>query len=350
MVAGRTCRGECGLAIEGEPAYVSPRLDVALCRACLRRMQRLGPGFGQLVLLRLLKRGGQGVIYLAEWLAPDPSANELVAVKVLPLAKTGDEPVHELLDALFKREIKHHAALDRSPHVVRVVDYGCEPGRAFFLALEYVAGENLAGRCPLPVGEACRLGAQILDALAFIHARGLVHRDVKPDNVLVAGRTAKLADFGLAKEFARTGLTTEDISVTGTFAGTPQFAAPDQYNDYKRALPAADIYSFGATLYFMLTGKAIFENLPAQLGVWRRHHQQEKPVPLRARRPDLPAAVEAFVLRCLEKDPARRYPSAEEAARELRAVAPPPELEGATELDQRALAQVPTAIETPPTR
>jgi serine/threonine-protein kinase len=342
------CRGDCGRAIEGEPAYASPRLGVALCRDCLQRMQRLAAGFGQLVLLRLLKRGGQGVIYLAEWLAPDPSANELVAVKVLPLTRTGDEPVQDLLDALFRREIEHHAALDRSPYVVRVVGYGCEPGRALFLALEYVEGENLAARCPLPVGEACRLGGQILDALAFIHARGLVHRDVKPDNVLVAGRTAKLADFGLAKEFARAGLTTEELSITGVFAGTPQFAAPDQYRDYKRALPAADIYSFGATLYFMLSGMPIFDGLPPQLGVWRRHHQLEKPVPLRARRPDVPATVEAFVLRCLEKDPARRFSSAEEAARELRALAPPPELEGATKLDGRSIAQVPTTLEPPP--
>ncbi|MBI3723264.1 serine/threonine protein kinase, partial [bacterium] len=263
--------------------------------------------------------------------------------KVLPIGR-GEGSTLELMHSLFRREIKQHASLERSTHVVRVVDYGCEEGQALFLALEYVEGENLAARCPLPVGEACRLGEQILRALAFIHARGLVHRDVKPDNVLVAGRTAKLADFGLAKEFARVGLTSEDLSITGAFSGTPQFAAPDQYRDYKRALPAADIYSFGATLYFMLSGKPIFDLENAHLGLWRRHHQLERPVPLRARRPDLSLALEQFVERCLEKDSKRRFPSAEDAARALAAIAPPPEVEPGRELDARALARSETVV------
>lgn len=337
----RICFGECRRPIEGEPGYASPALGFAVCRACLVRMRRSVPSFGRLVPIRPIKRGGQGVVHLAEWLAPDPSKNELVAVKVLPTSGHGDATVVEPLRALFEREIREHASLERSPHVVRVVDFGIDRW-SLFLALEYVEGENLAQRCPLPVGEACRLGGEILSALAFVHARGLVHRDVKPDNVLVAGRTAKLADFGLAKEFARTGLTTGDLSVTGAFAGTPQFAAPDQYRDYKRALPAADIYSFGATLYFMLSAKPIFDVGQPLLSAWRHHHEREKPVPIRARRPDVPEAVEAFLARCLEKDPARRFASAEEARLALAAIAPPPELAPGRTLDATALAQAET--------
>jgi serine/threonine-protein kinase len=279
------------LAPAGERAEEPPRLDL--------------PG---LELLRLLGEGGVGRVYLARRRADGQS----VAVKVLrPEYAVTEEDV-----ATFAREARLGAQL-RHPHAVEVFDAGFASG-AFYFELEYVDGPDaaavIAARGPFSVGAAIAVARQVLCALAAAHARHLVHRDVKPENILLdgfarAGRDegvgrlhAKLTDFGLMRCFDDPAVTF--ITRTGEGKGTPAFMPPEQIEGARRAGPAADIYALGGTLYYLLTGATPLDFATVTHPLITI--LEAPPVPLRTRLPEAPAALEALIARCLAKDPRER--------------------------------------------
>jgi serine/threonine protein kinase len=261
---------------------------------------------------RRIGRGGMGEVFQARRLRDGRE----VALKLMRPEMGGDAEAR----AGFLREIDVMARL-RHPHIVAVLDRG-SAGDAFFLAMEYCAGGSLSSAIarqqgPLPEAAAVRLGLQVLDALADAHARGFVHRDIKPENVLLADEAlavAKLADFGLAKSFQDAGLS--GMTATGAVAGTPQFMPREQLTNFRLVRPSGDVWSLAATLYHVLT-----LDYPREFpfGVEPLQVILEGPiVPLRDRRPDLPAKLGAVIDKGLADDVAVRYPDAQTMRAALR--------------------------------
>jgi serine/threonine protein kinase len=249
--------------------------------------------------------GGMGVVVLAR----EAAADRLVALKFVRAA--ADPAARDR----FRVEVRAMARLDH-PHVVRVLAVELDRPDPFF-AMEYVPGVGLDRRIlaggPLPPAEAARVMEQVARAVQHAHAHGVVHRDLKPGNVVVGpGGVAKVTDFGLAKRVdAADGLTVYDAVL-----GTPGFMAPEQTGGRNAEVgPAADVYGLGATLYALLTGEPPFRGAdPVAVAVRVR---AEPPRPPSQLRPGVPAGLEAVALRCLAKDPAGRYPSAGDVADDL---------------------------------
>jgi hypothetical protein len=206
----------------------------------------------------------------------------------------------------FATECKTQTRLEH-PHIVRVHEVGFDGGRPF-LALELVRGRSLEGALkagPLPIGQAVRLTRQVAQALEHAHGQRVLHRDVKPGNVLLdeAGR-AKLTDFGLARDLE----TSLRLTQTGQLSGTPGYQAPEQaVGDVQQQGPATDVYGLGALAYALLTGEAPFER--ESLIESLRAVVEVEVEPPSSRRPGLDPALDAIVRRCLAKDPAARYDS-----------------------------------------
>jgi serine/threonine protein kinase len=267
-------------------------------------------------ILDRLGAGGMGVVYKARQVRAD----RVVAVKVLLAG--GHADVERRLR--FRAEAVALARLQH-PNVVQVYEVGEEEGRLFF-SMEWVTGGSLAQRLrgqPLPPAEAARLAESLARTLQAVHEQGILHRDLKPGNVLLTGAagqpadpapgTPKLADFGLAKLLGdESGLTPSGCGV-----GTPSYMAPEQVSgDHNRIGPAADLYGVGAILYEMLTGRPPFRAEKTYDVLNKVLH--ELPVPPGRLQAGVPPALEAICLKCLEKDARRRYASAGELADELR--------------------------------
>jgi len=268
-------------------------------------MQEIGP----YRVLGEVARGGMGVVYRAV----DPRFGREVAIKVLLDARRARD--RERLE----REARSLARL-RHPHVVTVHSVGEVEGRSY-LVMDLVAGETLAQRLvrsgPLEPREAAELARKLAFALAHAHSRAVLHRDLKPANVLIDGEgQPRLTDFGLAKELDVQG---GSLSLSGRAIGTPGFWPPEQARgELDRVGPASDVYGLGATLYAMLTGAAPYDGETLVELVART--SQPPPPPSARRRPDLPPVptdLEAVCLRCLERRPERRYPSADALAADL---------------------------------
>jgi len=270
---------------------------------------RAAPGsIGRYRILGELGSGGIGVVYRGF----DPSLKRSVAVKVLLAGRfCGPD-----LRARFKTEAEVVARLDH-PNIVRVYEVGEEDG-APYLALEFVDGPTLAhALAPSPMESVA--GADLTEALAravgHAHTHGVVHRDLKPANVLLAGTDSapvpKVTDFGLAKDVGRAGST-----LAGEVLGTPSYMAPEQTaGDPDVVGPAADVWALGAILYECLTGRPPFRAVTA-IETFDLVRTAD-PVPPRRLRPSVPRDLEVICLTCLEKDPARRYPSARALADDL---------------------------------
>jgi eukaryotic-like serine/threonine-protein kinase len=284
-------------------------------------------------LEELVGTGGMSSVFRAH----DRQLERRVAIKILH-EHYAEDP--EYLER-FRREARAVAKLSH-PHIVTVIDRGNDGGRQF-IVFEHVDGENLkelvlrAGR--LSVGRALELALAVADGLAFAHDHGLVHRDVKPQNILLSSEgEVKVTDFGIARSLHME----HGVTQTGTVLGTGEYLAPEQASG-KPVSPATDVYSLGVVLWELLAGDVPFvgENFVAVA----LRHVNEPPPPLRERRPDVSPRLDAAVQRALAKDPARRFPSMNGFAKELRAClaeaegegAPPPE-------DDLALTVV-----TPPT-
>ena len=247
---------------------------------------------GRYELGQRLGAGGMAEVFLAR----DRATGQDVALKLLAPGLTNDPKVVER----FAAEAEAAAAIDH-PNVVAVRDWGPE-----YIAMEYVPGPNLKEllreRGPLPEAEALALAAQIAAGLEAAHARGVVHLDVKPHNVLLApGGEAKVADFGIARALGGTGATLT------TVIGSAPYISPEQARG-SRVDARSDVYSLGALLYELLTGRPPFEGeAPLQVAM---RHLNEVPRPPRQLRPELSAGAEALVLRALAKEPAARFVSA----------------------------------------
>lgn len=241
-------------------------------------------------------QGGMGTVYEAIQLKLD----RRVALKVLNTALAGDKDFQER----FKREAKAAAAINH-PNLIQVYDFGEQDGTYFF-AMEYVKGENLADRIKrsgrLPIQTAVHMIDQVARALEKAHSLGIIHRDVKPENILLSAEgDVKLADLGLAK------ILNEDASmtITGTGLGSPHYMAPEQAEDSGKVDHRADIYALGITLLNMVTGKRPFTgNSP--MGIVMAH--ANKPLPTgRELGTDLPPELETVIHRMCAKKPDDRY-------------------------------------------
>jgi serine/threonine-protein kinase len=255
----------------------------------------------------VLGRGGMGVVYQARHLR----LNRLVALKML-LGGAYAGP-HER--ARFQREAEAVAGL-RHENIVRVYDVGDHDGRPYF-TMELIEGGSLAQHlagAPQPAGAAAQLVATLAEAVRVAHQGGVVHRDLKPANVLLAADgTAKISDFGLARRLqGGTALTQSGVAL-----GTPSYMAPEQARGQTQAIgPAVDVYALGAILYELLTGRPPFY---AETAVATVHQViTQDPVPPSRLNFQVPRDLETICLKCLQKDPARRYATAAALANDLR--------------------------------
>ena len=261
---------------------------------------------GRFLIKEKLGAGAFGAVYRAH----DPQLGREVALKV-PHPGSLAEP-H--LAERFLREGRAAAGLHH-PHIVPVFDAG-QDGPHHYLAAAFIQGRSLAHEVadgPLDCRRAAEVVRQLAEALAYAHARGIVHRDVKPANVLLdqQGET-HLADFGLAHRADEAG----ELTREGAVLGTPAYMAPEQAEGHKgKPLPASDQYSLGAVLYELLTGEAPHSGPPA-IVLYNLLHQE--PEPLRQRNPQIPPELEAVCLKALAKRPEQRYANCAELAADLR--------------------------------
>jgi serine/threonine-protein kinase len=257
-------------------------------------------------IIRRVGVGGMADVYLAE----DTQLGREVALKILHPQYAGDDSFVER----FRREALAAAKLQH-PNIVQIYDSGRE-GDFNFIVMEYVEGRSLKDRLaeegPLEIGEACRIAQEVLTALAYAHRTGLVHRDIKPGNILLSDDgKVQVTDFGIAR--AEAGST---MTQTGTILGTAYYLSPEQ----AQGLPLdgrSDIYSLGVVLYEMLTGRRPFEgDSPVSIAY---KHVREMPKPPTAYREDVPRPLQAIVLTALTKKPEDRYSSAALMRRDLEA-------------------------------
>jgi predicted Ser/Thr protein kinase len=268
---------------------------------------------GRYEVVRELGKGAMGIVYLAK----DPLIGRLVALKTIrPAAHADDDEIKEFQQR-FMREAQAAGILNH-PSIVTVFDIGQdEPTGMSFIAMEYVEGQNLkeaiAQNRAFTFEEVAEIMAQVADALDFAHAKGIVHRDVKPANIiLIDGGRAKITDFGIAKIASSGNLTT-----TGQFLGTPNYMAPEQI----KGSPVdgrTDLFSLGIVLYETLTKRKPFGGDSLTTISYRIVHESFQTP--RDINPAIPDGYDEVVAKCLAKDPARRYQRGKELAKDLRAI------------------------------
>lgn len=280
----------------------------------LRREAFEARKLGQYRLLRLLGAGGMGEVYLAE----HQMMKRPCAIKVIRPGKANDPQAL----ARFEREVHATAKLSHW-NSIEIFDYGRTEDGTFYYVMEYLPGLSLAELVerhgPLPPGRVVHLLTQTCEALAEAHGAGLIHRDIKPGNLFVAQRggvydVSKLLDFGLAKPMMKTG--TAQLTHDGMISGSPLFMSPEQAMGDRDPDARSDIYALGAVGYYMLTGTPPFPG-DNPVKVILALTQETVPPPTRLRA-DIPADLERVIMRCLAKDPDRRYSSALDLADALR--------------------------------
>jgi WD40 repeat protein len=262
--------------------------------------------FGEYEILRELARGGMGVVFRARQI----SLNRLVALKMILAGQLANETDVKR----FYTEAEAAANLDH-PGIVPVYEVGHHDGQHYF-SMGYVEGQSLAQRLaegPLPPREAAALLIKVAGAIAYAHSRGLIHRDLKPGNILLdRDGHPRVTDFGLAKKLEADG----GLTGSGQIMGTPSYMPPEQAGGNRGAVgPVADVYALGATLYALVTGRPPFQAATPMDTVIQL--LSDEPVPPRRLNAALSRDLETICLKCLEKEPARRYRSAQALADEL---------------------------------
>ena len=262
--------------------------------------------FGEYELLEEIARGGMGVVYKARQV----KLNRIVALKMILAGQlAGEEEVQR-----FHAEAEAAANLDH-PGVVPIYEFGEHQGQHYF-SMGYIEGESLADKIkdgPMAPKDAAETIAKVAEAIAYAHESGVIHRDLKPANVLIdSGNQPKVTDFGLAKRVE----SDSDLTRTGAVMGTPSYMPPEQASGKTDEIAEpADVYSLGAILYCLITGRPPFQASNA-LDTLMQVLETE-PVSPRSLNPEIPKDLETVCLKCLQKDPSRRYQSAGELSVEL---------------------------------
>ncbi len=305
----------CGNSVAGDaPSGLCPNclLRVAIEHGASRALAPFLPKlhyFGDYELLEEIARGGMGVVYRARQV----SLERTVAVKMMRPGLLASEA--EI--ARFHTEAKTAAGLQHA-NIVAIHEVGAFDGLHYF-SMDFVEGPSLAEvvrEKPLSSPECARYVRILAETVAYAHARGVLHRDLKPSNVLVdATGSPRITDFGLALHLEK------DVSVPpGAVVGTPAYMPPEQASGSDDRVGAtADVYSLGAILYELMTGQPPFRGATQAETI--RAVLRDKPVPPRRLNPDVNAGLETICLRCLEKDPSKRFQSAGELADALRGLA-----------------------------
>ena len=308
-------------------AFAPPDVDIArgsqmgvgesvdwLCELCRAEVELIPQAIPHYTILRELGRGSMGVVYLAQ----NQQSSRKVALKlIVPESAAAKSAVERFLrEMTVISQLKH-------PNIVEWLEQGATRGR-FWFAMEFVAGmnlETLANSQPgkYPIYQSCRMACQVLKGLEHAHAEGFVHRDVKPENILIGrtptGLVAKISDFGLAKSYRGIGLS--GLTFSGEMRGTIPFMPPEQMLDFKAVLPSGDLYAMAATLYYLITGTFIYDQVD-EGGDLLRKLLEEQPVPIQQRRPEVPDGLADVLERCLARDPNDRYPTASAMRQALR--------------------------------
>jgi beta-N-acetylhexosaminidase len=303
----RSQRAGAATAVVDLPHPASPDETTVSVESFARPL--VGQTLGSYQIQEKLGQGGMGQVYKAY----HPLLDRTVAIKVLPSALVASEE----MQGRFQQEARIAASL-RHPNIVQVHDFGIQ-GDMIYMVMEYVAGQSLKERLKtlkaagerMPWPEAIEIARHVADALAYAHAHGTIHRDVKPANILLTPNSQPiLADFGLV--ILRGG---PRYTTPGSLWGTPAYMAPELFDGQSEASERSDIYALGIVLYEMLVGHPPFEGeSPASL---IRQQTSVEPAPLRDWVPDLPEPVEAVAMHMLAKDPNRRYPTAADLAATL---------------------------------
>ena len=292
----------CGAPLTGRPVGLTGDQALATLQRALASSHNI---------IRLLGRGGMGSVYLARERALD----RLVAIKVLRPETTDADAVER-----FRREARTAARLNH-PNIVPLHSFGEAEGLMYFV-MGFVQGETLAARlnrqARLQPAEARRVLGEVAEALHYAHERGVVHRDVKPDNILLDDETGRpmLGDFGVAKSRA----SGETLTQLGTALGTPHYMSPEQAAGERDVDGRSDLYSLGVVGYQMVAGRCPFDGESVR-DIMAQHVTREPP-PL-ATAPGVPADLEHVITRLLAKDPARRIPDGRSVATALRADSEP---------------------------
>jgi serine/threonine-protein kinase len=265
---------------------------------------------GQYALEEKLGEGGMGVVYRAS----HATLRRPTAVKLLAPEKAGAVTI-----ARFEREVRQTARLTH-PNTVTIYDYGRTPEGLFYYAMELLEGatlEQLVEQCgPQPAARVVHIASQIASALCEAHLMGLIHRDVKPANVIISerhgvGDVAKVVDFGLVKELENAKV---QLSQAGVVTGTPLYLAPEAITDPDKIDARVDLYALGALMYYLLAGENVFR-APSTMEVCA-HHLHTPPAPI-AERARLSPELAVLVMECLAKNPAQRPQSAESVLERL---------------------------------
>ncbi len=253
---------------------------------------------------RVLGRGAMGEVYLA---VREADGEEVAVKTLLPTIPATRTTVGRFVrEADILRKLRH-------PHIVGFRDAGAA-GPLLYFVMEYVPGTNAAelaaAEGPLPAGRVLAWATQFLEALAYAHEEGFVHRDVKPSNLLVvrgaSGESVKVSDFGLARAYEESSMS--GLTVANASGGTPAFMPPEQVNDFRSVRPEADQYAAAATLYHMLTGQSLYERVSSTQEMLRRI-LVEDPIPLRPDAPPVPDPFGPVIRRALVRNPDDRYPN-----------------------------------------
>jgi hypothetical protein len=265
---------------------------------------------GRYEILKVLGRGAMGVVYKAR----DPLLDRIVAVKTIVSPQGVGKRVRAAYLERFQREAKAAAKMQH-PAIVTIFDVGVdEEWGAPFMVLEYLPGESLADRLDrvrMPLGRAVSIASDLASALAFAHRQRIVHRDVKPANVLHAGEQRwKLADFGIAR------LPDSELTQVGIFMGTPGYSPPESIRE-GRYTPQADVFAWGAVLYELLSGRIPYEGPDTR--TTNSHVVKGDAVPPTQHDPTVPRALSDVVMRALDPEAGRRFRDGAEAEQQLRA-------------------------------
>jgi hypothetical protein len=271
----------------------------------LRKKASEAQKLGQYTLGEKIGEGGMGAVYRAS----HAMMKREVAIKLLPVDRAGKEGL-----VRFEREVQLTSRLN-SPNTIAIYDYGRTPDGVFYYVMEYIDGfslEDLTGRFgPIGPGRVIHLAKQICAALAEAHAIDLIHRDIKPANIALCERAGvfdvvKVLDFGLVKELG----TDSSSTTTASLTGTPLYLSPESITAPDTVDGRSDLYAVGAVAFWLLTGTHVFEgNTVVEVCSHHLHTKPETPS-VRLGAP-VPADLEAVILRCLEKEPAKRYANAE---------------------------------------